>query len=193
MSGDCFTHYVIIRMVLQDSVNTDAITCVYWMTIWDAGWLLYVSAINITSGHSADCPCLTWGKALPGAAPCHPAASLQHRHWSYAATYDHSLRIPEWKAQFLDMCNLYYISIHLFSPLLMCHVPLKVWKVWRCDIDNFKILTKVVQLSAMCIISSEFISVGFYWIRMCEWCSLPCSALGAVLSAVHVLTGICWQ
>ena len=116
------------------------LVCVYWMTIWDAGWLLYVSAINITSGHSADCPCLTWGKALPGAAPCHPAASLQHRHWSYAGTYDHSLRIPEWDAQFLDICVIVNCIIYsLIFSLAHMSCSIKSWKcmlMWHWQFQN---------------------------------------------------------
>ena len=163
------------------------------MTIWDAGWLLYVSAINITSGHSADCPCLTWGKALPGAAPCHPAASLQHRHWSYAGTYDHSLRIPEWKAQFLDICNciIYIYSLIFSSSHVSCSI--KSWKsmeMWHWQFQNLDESCAAISYVHHLIrihLSRFLLNPN---VRMC---SLPCSALGAVLSAVHVLTGICWQ
>ena len=84
-------------------------------------------------------------------------------------------------SRYMCNCQLYYIFPNfLLGSHVMFH-PLKVGNVCWCDIDNFKILTKVVQLSAMCITSSDFISVGFYWIRMCECvhCTGRCAACSA--------------
>ena len=178
--------------------------CVDWMTIWDAG---LVSAINITSSHlaaprgdSADCPCPHMGESSSWCCSVSRGRS-QHRqiclHWSYAGTYDHSLRIPEWKEQYLGiyvyLCVSNFIKYSIIFSSSHASCSIKSWKcmeMWHWQFQNLDETCATISYVHHLIrihLSRFLLNPN---VRMC---GLSRSALGAVLRAVHVLTGICWQ